>query len=367
MLNNKLGQLFQIGISGTTLTNDEKKFITQNNIGGIILFDRNLKEPQQIFELCAEIQSLKAANDMPFIISTDMEGGRVHRMKPPFTQWPALRKLSDLDSTSLAFKFSQSMGIELKAVGVNLDFAPCIDILTNPKNEVIGDRSAGIDPEIVAKIGSALTRGYIKSDILTCAKHFPGHGNTIADSHDELPIEQLTMDELNERELIPYKKIIRSKVDFIMTAHIKFPSIDAENPVTFSKAFITDLLKNELRFKNIVITDDLDMRALRNHYEIAEIPILALKAGCDSLLYCNEPESPVIALEAIKKHLETADSEFKNHIEQAYEKMALLKREKVANIQMLPFEVSQTVIGHPDHIELAQAINDGINPELTNE
>ena len=134
MLNNKLGQLFQVGISSTSLTDDEKKFLKENNIGGVVLFARNLESPQQIYNLCSEIQSIKTSDNVPLIISIDMEGGRVHRLKPPFTQWPAVRKVADLDSTSLAFKFSQSMGIELKSVGINMDFAPCIDIFTNPDN-----------------------------------------------------------------------------------------------------------------------------------------------------------------------------------------------------------------------------------------
>ncbi len=363
MLDKKLGQLFQVGISGTSLTQDEKKFLTKNNIGGVVLFARNLESPEQIYNLCQEIQSLKTFDAVPFIISIDMEGGRVHRLKPPFTQWPAIRKLADLDSTSLAFKFSQSMGIELKSVGINMDFAPCIDIFTNPKNEIIGDRSPGEDHEIVSKIGSALTRGYIKSDILTCAKHFPGHGNTIADSHFELPIEDVNLETLTNRELQPYKKLIRSKVDFIMTAHIKFSQIDEQHPVTFSKKFITDILKNELRFKGIIISDDLDMKAIRNHYNIEDIPILALEAGCDSLLYCNEPESPAIALESIKNMLGNANGEFKLHIEHAHKKIIQLKHDKLSKVAAIPFEVSKTLIGHQDHLKLAEDINSGINPE----
>ena len=359
MLDKKLGQLFQIGISGTSLTSDEKKFLTENNIGGIVLFARNLESPKQIYDLCSEIQSLKTFDAVPFIISIDMEGGRVHRLKPPFTQWPAIRKLADLDSTSLAFQYSQSMGIELKSVGINMDFAPCIDIFTNPKNEIIGDRSPGESHEIVSKIGSALTRGYIKSDIITCAKHFPGHGNTIADSHFELPIETVSLETLKERELQPYKKLIRSKVDFIMTAHIKYTEIDSEHPATFSKKFITDILKDELRFKGVIISDDLDMKAIRNHYEIEDIPILALEAGCDSLLYCNEPDSPAIAIEAIKNMLGNASGEFKLHIEKAHKKIISLKQTKLSQLEHIPFEVSKTVIGHPDHMALASNIVSG--------
>ncbi len=365
MLTQKLGQLFQVGISGTTLKPSEKKFLKENNIGGVILFDRNLESPEQIYQLTSEIQTIKTSDNVPLIISIDMEGGRVLRLKDPFTRWPSVGKLSELDSTALAFKFSQSMGVEMRSVGINMDFAPCIDIFTNPKNEVIGDRSPGDNEEIVSKIGSALTRGYIKADIITCAKHFPGHGNTLLDSHFDLPIEDLDIETLREREFIPYKKVIRSKVDYVMTAHITYKNIDSEHPVTFSRKFITDILKDELRFKKVVITDDLDMEALTKHYSREEIPILALEAGCDSLLYCNNPESHEIALDSVKNMLGNASSEFKLHIEQAYKKIINLKQEKLSSVKTIPFEAGKTLIGHPDHLELVNNINNGVIPQET--
>jgi beta-N-acetylhexosaminidase len=152
----------------------------------------------------------------------------VARLKEPFTRWPALKKIGDLDSPSVAFNFALGMGQELKAVGINFDFAPCVDVFTNPANKVIGDRSISSDPELVAKMASALVRGYMKAEVITCAKHFPGHGNTLLDSHEELPIEEVGLERLHQIELIPFKKAFRSRVDSVMISHILFKSIDAK-------------------------------------------------------------------------------------------------------------------------------------------
>ena len=208
MTNTQVGQLIFIGVSGTSLTLDEKKFIIENNIGGITLFGRNVKDPAQVYDLCKEIQSLSSqmADQAPLYIAVDMEGGRVARCKEPFTQWPPLKRLGDLDSPTLSFEFAEAMGKELHAVGFNVDWAPCLDVFTNPQNTVIGDRAISSDPEMVAKHASGLIRGYQKADIIPCAKHFPGHGNTLADSHHELPIEEKTFDELGALELIPPSK-----------------------------------------------------------------------------------------------------------------------------------------------------------------
>ena len=198
MIQHLIGQHILIGISGLSLTQDEKKFIVQDSISGVVLFARNISEPKQVRDLCAEIQSLRhqTPGKAPLYIAIDMEGGRVARLKKPFTVWPPLKRLGDIDSPSMSFDFAMAMGKELKAIGINLDFAPCIDVFTNPKNTVIGDRAVSHDPEIVAKHSSALIRGYMKADVIPCAKHFPGHGDTIIDSHEDLPIEKCSYDQL---------------------------------------------------------------------------------------------------------------------------------------------------------------------------
>ncbi len=301
----KIGQLLIIGVRGKILTQDEAEFIVKNNIGGVVLFARNIESPEQVHQLCTQIQATrhKTRDKLPLFIGIDQEGGRVARLKAGFTPWPAMGLLGKLDSTSVAFKLAMCMGAEMRAVGINLDFAPCVDVFTNPKNTVIGDRALSSDPEQVAKLASALVRGFIKSGIIPCAKHFPGHGNTLVDSHEDLPVENIDLDRLKSVELVPFKKVFRARLDMVMTAHIQFPKIDPQYPVTLSEIFIKKMLREELRYRQLVVTDDLDLGALAKNYSVAEIAVRALEAGNDILLYCNKFDHPQIAIDAIEKAL----------------------------------------------------------------
>ncbi len=356
-LNELVGQLTLIGISGHYLTDSEKKFIVENNISGVVLFSRNVANPQQIFELCNEIQDLrhKMADQAPLFIGIDMEGGRVHRLKEPFTQWPPLKTVGDLDSPPVAFQFGLQMGQELMSVGINLDFAPCVDIFTNPKNTVIGDRAISSDPLMVEKMASALVRGYMKSGIFSCAKHYPGHGHTIIDSHEELPVEEADLKRLTEVELLPFRKSFRSKVDMVMTGHISFPKIDPKWPVTLSELFLKKMLKEEFKYRGLVITDDLDMKAMAKHYDKGEIPVLSLLAGADLLLYCNEPASPPVAIESVVKAIESKRLSL-NDMQAAHEKVLAAKKEKPGMVNTLSYDEALKFVGHPDHKYLADCL-----------
>lgn len=359
-----IGQLFWIGLEGPTLTGKEAEFMADNNIGGVTLFGRNLETPEQIHKLCTDLYNLKnrMPSKMPPFIAIDMEGGRVHRLKDPFTQWPSIGAMSALDSTSVAFKFANMMGTELRALGVNVDFSPCVDVLTNEKNVLIGDRSFGSDPEYVAKMASAVIRGYIKSGVLACAKHFPGHGNTIIDSHEDLPIEEVDMDTLEKRELVPFKKAMRARLDFIMTAHIQYSKIDSEYPATLSSKIVRDLLKGDLKYKNLVITDDLDMKALTKNYTREEIPVKAFQAGCDIMLYCNEFDSPPIGLESVKKALHEKEISAPQ-VQESLHKVQKLKERSICKLEPLPLAEAKDYFGAEEHKKLAQAIRDGNVPE----
>jgi beta-N-acetylhexosaminidase len=359
----KIGQLFIIGIRDKVLTQDEAEFIIKNNIGGVILFARNLESPKQIHELTSSIQALrhKSRDKLPLFIGIDMEGGRVARLKAPFTQWPPLALLGKIDSTSLAFKYAMCMAAELKAVGINLDFAPCVDILTNPKNTVIGDRSLSADTEHVAKLGSALVRGYIKGGVIPCAKHFPGHGNTLVDSHEDLPVENTELARLRETEMVPFKKAFRARLDMVMTAHIKFPKVDPEWPVTLSEKFLHEILRGELRFRNLVVTDDLEMKALTKNFPPDQIPVRAIQAGCDLLLYCNNFDTPAIALEAVAKAVREHKLTAKQ-IDESYNRVVTLKRDVLSRPDPEDFDKSSAFVGHADHQRLAAAIKSGDIP-----
>lgn len=365
-VNSLLGQHVMIGLQGPTLLPEEKKFIIENEICGVTLFGRNAKEPQQIYELCKELHSLtpQTKNKVPLFVAIDMEGGRVARLKAPFTVWPALSKLGDIDSPTLSFHFAQAMGKELRAVGINLDFAPCADVLTHTENPAIGDRSLSSDPEIVAKHVSALIRGYMKSEVIPCVKHFPGHGNTKVDSHHDLPVESTDLDTLRNRELLPFKKALKSKIEMVMSSHIRFQNIDSEWPCTLSEKFLTDLLRQELKFQGLIITDDLGMKAMTSFFPQEKIPVRALQAGANILLYCNDFDVPPMALESLKSALSAGDLN-SDSLQNSYKKIVEMKKNNIKSIHMLSYNEVRNIVGHPDHQKLSQAIAEGkVPPEL---
>lgn len=322
-----LGHLFFIGIKGTFLTEKEKEWIIKNDISGITLFRRNITDPLQLKKLCSEIQSLSkhTKSALPFFIAIDMEGGRVHRLpKDQFKNWPEIGNLysgkEDINiAKEKAFNHALSMGTYLKSLGINLNWSPCLDVFTNKNNEIIGDRALNYghfrlqekeeeknlstlkDYEIVNQLGREILKGFKDSLILSCAKHFPGHGNTLIDSHEGLPIEKISQALLLNREVQSFKMAIKQEVPFIMTAHILFKQIDPNFPVSLSPTFITKLLKEKLGYKGIVTSDDLDMKALQK-YTTPQKALLSLEAGCDMLLYCNIANSHIEALDFLNTY-----------------------------------------------------------------
>ncbi len=359
-----VGQRLLIGLRGETLTAEEKKQIVENNIGGVILFARNCKSAEQVHELVREIQALRfeMPDKVPLFISIDMEGGRVARLKSPFTEWPPLSKIAGYDSTSLAFRFAQSMGHELKAFGINLNFAPCVDVLGPQGSEVIGDRSAGSDPEVVAKIGSALVRGYIKGGVEPCGKHFPGHGFVKEDSHEELPVDERSLDEIRECEFISFKKVFRARLNFVMSAHIKYPKIDPEWPASLSPRW-TAVLRDELKYRQLLLSDDLDMKALTKHYDKKTIATQAVRAGANILLYCNDFDSPWEGIEGI---LEAAgrDEISKASLEEGHQRIVQFKKDHLTSpIDPLPLAEALGQLGLPTHKTLSEGLVSGQIPE----
>ncbi len=358
----KIGQQFIIGIEGTSLLPEEKDFITKYNIGGVILFDRNLKSPEQIHALTSELHSLRnqTKDKTPLFIGIDMEGGRVHRLKAPFTKWPALAKIGDIGSSALAFRFALQMGEELRAFGINLDFAPCLDIFMNPKNTVIGDRAISTNPEVVTQLSSALVRGYIKANVVPCAKHFPGHGATEVDSHFDLPVSEDTLMDIDRSQsLEPFKKVFRSRCELTMTAHILFKKVDAKWPVTLSPTFLQQIMREVLRYRGLIITDDLDMKALAKHFPKDEIPVQALQAGANILLYCNDFQAPGKAMNAVAKAIKDKTLNFAI-IEKNYNSIvAFKKKHLLAPYDPFPINKAMEIINNPEHKEFAEAVATG--------
>lgn len=276
------GQLIISGIKGTALLPEEIEFIKNEKLGGIIFFAHNFEDPAQLAELVNSIQKLR--DEYPLFISVDQEGGRIIRFKKHFTQFPSMLDLARMDSPKLVFEVHQILAKELAACGINLSYSPCCDILTNPENTVIGDRAYGTDAETVEKYISAAIRGLQTNGVLACAKHFPGHGGTTQDSHYDLPLVKTSLQQMRQRELIPFVKASKSRVEFMMMAHLMVDALDDKLPTSLSaKAY--DFLRNETKFTKIVITDDMEMKAIADRFSIEEAAVLAMNAGTDMLLY----------------------------------------------------------------------------------
>jgi len=364
LIRHHLGQHLIIGLSGLTLTTDEKKMIVDNNIGGVILFARNIQSPEQVHALCSEIQSLRhqMPDKAPIIISIDQEGGRVARIRAPLTVWPPLKKLGEIDNPTVSFHFSHRLGLELRALGINLNFAPCIDVYSNPKNTVIGDRALSSDFDLVTKHASALVRGFIKAEVIPCIKHFPGHGNTLIDSHEDLPIENATLDQLMSSSIMPFKKAFKSRADLVMLAHILFPQIDPNFPATLSEIFVQKILKADCRYRGLIITDDLGMKALTKSMSTSEIAVRALHVGADLLLYCNEPDAPAVAMEALLEACGNGPLK-PDLIQQNAQKILQFKLSRIKNPDVLPYSDVRHLIGHESHKKLSEAIMAGSVPQ----
>jgi beta-N-acetylhexosaminidase len=297
------GQLIISGIKGTSLLPEEIAFIKNEKLGGIILFSHNFEDPAQLAELVNNIQ--KHRDEYPLFISVDQEGGRVMRFKKHFTQFPSMMDLARMNSPKLVFEVHEVIAKELAACGINLTYSPTCDILTNADNKVIGDRSYGVDAETVEKYISAAIRGLQTNGVLACAKHFPGHGDTAQDSHFDLPLVKTSIETMRQREMIPFIKASKSRVEFMMMAHMMVDAIDDKLPTTLSpKAY--DFLRNETKFTKIVITDDMEMKAIADRFSIEEAAVMAINAGTDMLLYrfMEDAEKALKAIrEATKKRL----------------------------------------------------------------
>ncbi|MBT7608756.1 MAG: beta-N-acetylhexosaminidase [Bacteriovoracaceae bacterium] len=292
-----LGQLVFTGISGTILTDEEKNFIEKENIGGVILFSENYESPAQLAELVNSIQALR--EEYPLFIAVDHEGGRVVRFKNHFTKIPAMLELAKTESPKLCFKVLKLMAEELAICGVNVNLSPVCDVLSNKDNKVIGDRAFGSDPGKVSAFVSSAIRGLQTNGVLACAKHFPGHGDTSIDSHFNLPIIKKNMEDLKSMDLPPFVKAIKARVEFVMMAHVIIEGLDPELPCSLSsKAY--DLLRDELRFTKLIITDDMQMKAIADRYSTSDAAAMAIIAGADIIEY-RDMNHAKLGLEGLKE------------------------------------------------------------------
>jgi beta-N-acetylhexosaminidase len=279
--------LFCVGFAGTA-PSPEVLELVRRGVYGVVLFSRNVESAAQVAELT---HALKRAAGRPLLVSVDQEGGRVARLRARhgFTELPPMRALGDAGDEGLAREVGALLGRELRAVGIDQDYAPVVDVDTNPANPVIGDRSPGRDPERVARIGAALARGLQSEGVAACAKHFPGHGDTSQDSHAELPRLPHGLERLRAVELRPFRTLARAGVASVMTAHVVFEALDPSRPATLSPS-VMRLLREDCGFDGPALSDDLEMAAVAAHFPLEVAVPGALAAGVDALLVCHRAE-----------------------------------------------------------------------------
>jgi beta-N-acetylhexosaminidase len=297
-LRRRIGQLLIAGFNGEQLPVELRSLVREFGLGGVTLFARNIGEPEQVAELSYEAARL--APDLPAWVSVDQEGGRVARLKAPFTEWPPMATLGRSGDVALAERFARALGAELRAVGVTLDFAPVLDVRTNPRNQVIGDRALADEAGEVARLGASIIRSLQAEGVAACGKHFPGHGDTSTDSHHELPLVEHPPERLREVEFSPFRAAIEAQVATIMTAHVLVPALDEDRAATLSIKVVTGLLRDELHFDGVILSDDLDMKAISSHFTVPAAAVLAVEAGCDGVLICSgDHDVHAQALEAL--------------------------------------------------------------------
>jgi beta-N-acetylhexosaminidase len=355
-----IGQTLCVGFDGLTPTPEISDLIQHHHVGNIIFFSRNVQDTEQLRTLTASLQKIArdAGHTYPLIITIDQENGTVQRLGKGSTAFPGNMALGAAGSEQLVYEVGQASGQELKALGITMNFAPVVDVNNNAANPVIGTRSYGEDPQFVARCGAAAVNGLHSARVMTTLKHFPGHGDTAVDSHLALPLIPYDMERLNEVELVPFKHGIAAGTDAIMTAHIAFPAIthDETLPATLSPAILSGILREQLGFEGIIITDCLEMNAISEGVGIARGSVMALQAGADLVLISHLYQRQLAALTAIREAVEVGELALET-VKQAAERVMQLKasylsweEEEVVGKQ----EEMRARVGSAEHQELSR-------------
>ncbi len=352
-LREKIGQLFMVGFSGTTVSKDLASFMAEYKPGGVILFSRNLRSPDQIVRLTNQLQKL--AGPQPLFISVDQEGGRVSRLPAAFTIFPPCAVLGLCDSSELTYAAASATAVELRAVGINMNMAPVLDVGTNPDNPIIGDRAFSASATQVSAQGLATLAGLQDNKVIACGKHFPGHGETSVDSHKALPTVTLSADRIREIELRPFRHAIENGLASMMTAHVLYTSLDDRRPATLSPYIVGDMLRGELEFQGLIVTDDLEMHAIDDHYSIEEAAVQAFKAGADILLLCKDRGRITAAMDALGNAVKQGQIS-EARLEASLRRIALIKQRFL--LPALPAEArsAKEIVGNKTHKSLLASI-----------
>ncbi|MFT5040073.1 MAG: beta-N-acetylhexosaminidase [Hyphomicrobiaceae bacterium] len=345
------GELLMVGIPGPTLDAATEEYLNKIKPLGVILFARNTPDRETLLKLTSDLRDLLPG----VLLAIDHEGGRVDRLPVPFTHLPPALTMARKADPAMLRDAGTLHAAELRAAGFDIDFAPVLDVHTNPDNPIIGDRAFGTTPEEVAHFALPYIQGLAEGGLLGCAKHFPGHGDTASDSHLELPVLSAATHDLRrirELELRPFSRAIAQGVPMIMTAHILVEAFDRELPATLSPRMIDGCLRNELGYKGFVVSDDLEMKAVADHWGVGPSAVMAIQAGCDACLVCVTTDAALQAHDALAAAIEDGKIERFTLSKIAGRRDKLLRRARKHN--KVPRDT--TCIGNAAHTELASRL-----------
>jgi len=286
-----------LGFDGQSLSAELADYLAEG-LAGVVIYPRNFAGVERLRELTSEI---RRAAGRPVLIGIDQEGGTRFALGEPFTAWPSAAELGRIGDPALTEQVARAMAVELRAVGCNLNFAPMLDLHVNHDSPVTKDRSFGADPHRVARMGVAFDRGLRAGRVLSCAKHFPGHGDAVVDPHLDLPVFMGTMERLMSTELVPFAAAAAAGVPLIMTAHILLPQIDAANPASLSRIVLDGILRRRIEFTGVILADDLGMGAIAKKYGPDEAAVRTLRAGTDIAMLCHDWSAVAPAIAAVRK------------------------------------------------------------------
>jgi beta-N-acetylhexosaminidase len=346
----RAGQLLSVGFEGTTAPSELLARIAASEVGGVMLFRPNIVDPVQLAALVGALRAAAPA-DAPLLVSIDQEGGSVQRLRAPATVWPPMLAVGAAGDPARTAAVGRAVGEELAAVGVTWNFAPVLDVHTNPANPVIGDRAFGTTPEAVGAQALAFWRGLRGAGLVGCGKHFPGHGDTRTDSHHDLPVVDHDLDRLRRVELAPFVAAARAGLEAIMTAHVLYPALDPSAPATLSRRIATDLLRGDVGFAGVLCSDDLGMKAVADRYPIEELAPGAIAAGVDHLLIREPAARQRAAFEALVRGAEDR-AELRARVEESAARVAALKG-LVRVPTPAPAALLPSLLGTPAHRALA--------------
>jgi beta-N-acetylhexosaminidase len=348
----RAGQRLIIGIQGASVSHEEIALIREIKPAGFILFARNVEEPAQVLELNKELQSLLPP-ELPALCTVDQEGGRVQRIREGATRFPPLRWVGNTDNLELAQRHAVALATEVRAMGFHLNWAPDADVDSNPNNPIIGDRSFGADPARVAKMVHAWILAAQAAGMACSAKHFPGHGDTDMDSHLDLPKVEKDPPEIHEVELRPFRAAVAANVAAIMTAHVLFPAFDEAWPATLSERILKGILREEMGYEGLIVTDDMEMKAVCGRYETSVQLRQACEASVDVMLAC---ESPSLQLEFFEGLVRLQEEEPSRHDQLAKDSEKRLMRLRKDYLINAPEIQGLDVLDKPEHRDLMALI-----------